>query len=467
MWNKTTIICTLGPATSKRKTLLGLISAGMDIARLNFSHGDLAQHRGFIRLVRDCAKRAGRAIGILQDLPGPKLRAGAIPGDILEVRSGEEILLSPKPQEGLKHLPFPDRRLLHALKPGADVWLADGMVHLKVRRVSGDAVLCRSLSRATLRSHCGVNIPGAHLDIAAFTAADRRYLSFGLKEGVDFVAISFVSRPADLRAARRAMSGVRRKPLLVAKIERGPALAELPAIVREADAVMVARGDLGVELPFALVPFAQKEIIAECRRQGRPVIVATQMLESMIANPRPTRAELTDIANAVLDGADAVMLSGETSVGKFPREAVSALAAVAREAEDHLEPHVCYDYPFASQSARAIAASAVTLAEGIGAKAIVVPTFTGDTARCLSHLKPRCPIVALCAPGKEGQLTILWGVRSFTVRGLGRDLERILSESRRAARRLGLARPGESIVVSCGLPGRRASEERIATAVKV
>jgi pyruvate kinase len=467
MWNKTSIICTLGPATSNRKTLLACISAGMDIARLNFSHGDLAQHRGFIKLVREASKRAGRAIGILQDLPGPKLRAGKIPGDTLDLHAGEEVQLSPRPQKGLKHLPFPDQRLLRALKPGNDVWLADGMAHLKVLRVKDGAALCRSLSHTVLRSHCGVNLPHAGLSIAAFTAADRRYLKFGLAQGVDFVAVSFVSRPEDLRAVRRAMAGARRKPQLIAKIERAEAMERLPAIVKEADAVMVARGDLGVELPFAQVPFAQKQIVAECRRQGRPVIVATQMLESMISSPRPTRAEMTDIANAVLDGADAVMLSGETSVGKFPREAVAALAAVSREAEAHMRPELDFDHPFASVAARSIAASAATLAEGVCAKAVVVPTFTGETALCLSHLKPRCPIVALCRPGLESRLTLLWGVRAYAVRGLGRNLERILAESRRVARRLGLARPGESIVVSCSLPGRGGADGRIAAAVKV
>ncbi|MDD5627979.1 MAG: pyruvate kinase [Elusimicrobia bacterium] len=465
MWNKTSIICTLGPATSHRSTLSACISAGMDIARLNFSHGDLAQHRGFIRLVRECSRRAGRAIGILQDLPGPKLRAGKIPGDTLDVRAGEPVLLAPRPQKSLKHLPFPDQRLINALRPGSDIWLSDGMAHLKVIKVKDGAALCRSFSHAVLRSHCGVNLPDARLSIAAFTAADRRFLQFGLQQGVDYVAVSFVSSARDLKAVRRAMSRSPKKPLLVAKIERSQALQNLPAIVRESDAVMVARGDLGVELPFSQVPFAQKEIVSECRRQGRPVIVATQMLESMISSPRPTRAEMTDIANAVLDGADAVMLSGETSVGKFPREAVAALAAVACEAEAHLEPHVCCDYPFASRNARAIAASAVTLAEGISARAVVVPTFTGDTARCVSHLKPRCPVVALCAPGRESRLTILWGVRAYPSPRLGREPRGILAASRGAALRLGLARPGEPIVVSCSLPGQ--GDGRLAAAVQV
>jgi pyruvate kinase len=463
MWNKTSIICTLGPASSDKKTLLGLIEAGMDIARLNFSHGDLAGHRGLIRLVRDCSRQAGRAIGILQDLPGPKLRAGAIPGGVLDLRAGEPVLLSPMPQKSLKHLPFPDRRLLSALRPGNDVWLADGMAHLRVLKVKDGAALCRSLSNATLRSRCGVNLPNARLAIAAFTPADRRFLKFGLAQGVDFVAVSFVRGPEDLRAVRRAMKGARRRPLLVAKIERAQAMERLPAIIKEADAVMVARGDLGVELPFTRVPFAQKEIVAECRRQGRPVIVATQMLESMINSPRPTRAEMTDIANAVLDGADAVMLSGETSVGRFPREAVLALASIAKEAEGHLAPACGLDQPSASAQARSIAASAALLAEGLAAKALVVPTFTGETARCLSHLKPRCPIVALCPPGQESRLAILWGVRAYPSRGLGRSLESILAESRRAVRRLKVARPGEPIVVTCSLPGQKGG--RVAAAV--
>jgi len=292
-------------------------------------------------------------------------------------------------------------------------------------------------------------------------------LAFGLKAGVDFVAVSFVGGPADMRAARRAVAGARRKPLLVAKIERGSAMQALPAIVRESDAVMVARGDLGLELPFAQVPFAQKEIIAECRRQGRPVIVATQMLESMISSPRPTRAELTDIANAVLDGADAVMLSAETAVGKFPRGAVAALSAVAREAEGHLRPELGFDHGFASVKARAIAAAAVMLAEGISAQAVVIPTFTGDTVRCVCRLRPRCPIVALCAPGDESRLSLFWGVRAFAERGLGRGLEAVLSAARRAAGRLGVARRGDAIVVSCSMPGRRFAGDRLATTVTV
>lgn len=439
----------------------------MDVARLNFSHGNLAQHRALIRLVRECSARAGRAIGVLQDLPGPKLRAGNMPGGILEIHSGEEILLAARPRNGIKHLPFPDQRLLAALKPRGDVFLADGAAHLKVLRVKGEGVVCRSLSNATVRSRCGVNIPDGDLTISAFTAQDRRFLEFGLSQGVDFVAVSFVARASDLRAVRRAMADGKKKPLVVAKIERGPALQDLAAIVGESDAVMVARGDLGVELPFAQVPFAQKEIIAQCRRQGRPVIVATQMLESMISNPRATRAELTDIANAVLDGADAVMLSGETSVGKYPREAVATLSAVVCEAEKHIRPEIDFDYPFASAKARSIAAAAVALSMGVEAKAIVIPTFTGDTVRCVSHLKPQCPIVALCKPGGESALTLLWGVRSAAIRGLGRDLESVLAVSRRVARRMGVARPGDDIVVSCSMPGRRFQGDRVVTAVRV
>ncbi|MDD5656961.1 MAG: pyruvate kinase [Elusimicrobia bacterium] len=467
MWNKTGIVCTLGPASARKGVLLKLIAEGMDVARLNFSHGDLAQHGAAIRLVRDCARKSGRGIGMLQDLPGPKLRAGDFPGGALELYPGEPIALSVRPRRGFKHLPFPDRRPLRGLKPGADVWLADGSARLRVEAVRGDAALCRSLSRALVRSRCGVNIPGGAAGVAAFTARDRRFLAFGLKAGVDFVAVSFVGGPSDMRAARRAVAGARVKPLLVAKIERASAMQALPAIVRESDAVMVARGDLGLELPFARVPFAQKEIIAECRRQGRPVIVATQMLESMTSSPRPTRAELSDIANAVLDGADALMLSGETAVGKYPREAVAALAAVAREAEGHLRPELGFDHGFATAKARAIAAAAVALAEGIGAKAIVVPTFTGHTARCVCRLRPRCPIVALCAPGNESRLSLFWGVRAFVERGLGRGLEGVLAASRRAAARLGVARRGETIVVSCSLPGRRFAGDRLAMTVTV
>lgn len=467
MWNKTSIICTLGPATSKKSTLLKLIAAGLDVARLNFSHGSFKEHQELIRLVRWASAESGRTIGILQDLPGPKLRAGLLPEAGLDIRSGEEIMLAPHEIKGVKTLPFPDRRLLRALKPGADIFLADGLAHLKVLRVKDDQAFCRGLNHALVRSRCGVNIPGGDLAIAAFTRHDRRCLKFGLKEGVDFVAISFVAKAADLRAARKAIGAAKHRPLLVAKIERGAAMDRLPEIVREADAVMVARGDLGVELPLAQVPFAQKEIIAECRRQGRPVIVATQMLESMIANPRPTRAELTDIANAVLDGADAVMLSGETSVGRYPLEAVGTLATVVGEAEKHIAPEIAFDYPFASAKARSIAAAAVALAEGIEAQAVVIPTFTGDTARCVSHLKPRCPILALCASGCEGKMSLLWGVRAYPVPYISKDLEGIISLSRRIAQRTALVNPGGQIVVSCSMPGARFSGDRVVIAVTV
>ncbi len=480
------IICTLGPATSREKDILGLIHSGMDVARLNFSHGSLQTHSELIRRVRSARSRAGRGTGILIDLPGPKLRAGRLPETGMEIAAGEKVMLASRPDyssTGLKTIPFHNPPVLNALRPHMDVFLADGTVHLKVLSVKDGRALCLAMTQGALRSGCGINIPNADIPIKAFTPKDREYLKFGLKNGADFVAVSFVSGPQDIRAVRRAVKSGPGQPLIIAKIERRRALENLKEIVRESDAVMVARGDLGVELPPAKVPFAQKEIIAECTRQGRPAIVATQMLESMVTKPQPTRAELTDIANAVLDGADAVMLSAETSIGKYPLKAVRTLSRVLLEAEKHVPSRPINSRPSleslgsrspspeaedslsCSTLSGATASSAAALAEGICARAIVIPVFTGETARLVSRLRPRCHVVALCAPGKEPGFSLLRGIRAFGVKDLKGNLENLISLSKRVCRKLEFAGEGDSIVMACSMPGNDAG--RIVTAMKI
>lgn len=471
------IICTLGPATSREKDILDLIHSGMDIARLNFSHGSLQTHSELIRRVRSARSKTGRGTGILIDLPGPKLRAGRLPETGMEIAAGEKVMLSSRtnsPSTELKTIPFHNLPILNSLKPQTNVFLADGTLHLKVISVKDGSALCLAMTQGTLRSGCGINIPNADIPIKAFTQKDREYLRFGLKNGADFVAVSFVSGPQDIRAVRRAMKSGHGQPLIIAKIERRRALENLKEIVRESDAVMVARGDLGVELPPAKIPFAQKEIIAECTRQGRPAIVATQMLESMVSKPQPTRAELTDIANAVLDGADAVMLSAETSIGKYPLKAVRTLSRVLLEAEKHVPSvssrtlgslhgfgggHDC------SALSGATASSAVALAEGICARVIVIPVFTGETARLVSRLRPRCHVVALCAPGKEPGFSLLRGIRAFGVKNMKGNFKSLISLSKRVCRKLEFAGEGDSIVMVCSMPGNDAG--RIVTAMKI
>ncbi len=451
--NRTSIICTLGPATSSEKTVTALIGAGMAIARFNFSHGDYSEHAALIKKVKRCAAKAGKGIGILIDLPGPKLRAGKFPEDRLELNPGEKVYLASRPSHGHKTIVLHNERVLSCLRPGSWVFLSDGLAKLTVEKRTAQGALCVSMSHAVLRSRCGINIPDADLPLSAFTVKDRELLKAALKEKPDFVAVSFVAGPEDIRMVRKFIKSRGGDARVVAKIERRVALSRLADIVREADAVMVARGDLGVELAVQEVPFAQKSIIAECRKQFKPAIVATQMLESMIANPRPTRAELTDIANAALDGADAVMLSGETSVGHYPVEAVETLVSVLIEAEKRVSgSQVSAHHALLSNS---VAAATVALAYGIDAQAIVTPTFSGETTRMISALRPACPVIALCKPGTEGRFSIFWGVRAFPKPFPGHKLQSIIAESCRAAVRLKAASKGARIVVACSLSGHK------------
>lgn len=465
MSKRTKIICTLGPASSGRASLVAMIKSGMDVARLNFSHGTPGEHASFVKNVRFTARSYGKPVGILQDLPGPKLRLGKLPEEGLKLEQGEEIIISSRMEPGLKTLPFRNIPVLKALRPGNHIYLSDGRVHLRVLKNKSESILCRVVSGTILMSGSGVNIPGVDLPVESLTKADRKMMRFGLSLGVDFVAVSFVSGAQDLLKARKAAASAARPPLIIAKIERAQALHNLREIVKAADAVMVARGDLGVELPPEKVPFVQKEITAECRRQGRPVIVATQMLESMVNSPFPTRAELTDIACAATDGADAVMLSAETSIGKYPAEAVLVLAKVLAETEKHLLPPVSACHTGGCSEPAAAAAAAVALARGLGAKALIIPTFTGETVRMVSLLRPDCPILAICRPGCETGMSMFWGVKAVPAMVMGKNLETVIGISRKISLRTKLAVKGDRIVVSCTLPGSR--DARTVTAVRV
>ncbi len=452
---RTKIVCTIGPATFAREQLERLARAGMDVVRLNFSHGDHAQHTRTIADVRGVEETLGRPIGILQDLAGPKLRIGDLPGGEVELRAREEVLLSLEPTPAPGRLPVLMPEVLTSLSEGQRVLLGDGLIELTVVGKKRGEVRCRVKVGGTLRSHQGFHAPDAKLPISTVTAKDLYDLRFGLRHGVDWVAMSFVRSAKDLEPLRREIKRAGKRVSLMAKIEKHEAIERLPEIIEAVDGVMVARGDLGIELPLDRVPVLQKRIIHCCNAAGKPVVTATQMLETMIENPRPTRAEVSDIANAVLDGTDAVMLSGETAIGRYPVEAVKVMARVAERSE------TAFDY--AARLAESsqwpcrtvtdgISQATVTLAHDLGARAIITATATGHTALMVAMHRPERPIIAVTPDvATQRKLTISWGVHPL-VAPRGRNTDELIVNAIARAKTMGLLKKGDLVVVTAGVP---------------
>jgi len=455
---RTKIVCTLGPASEAPEVVASLVRGGMDMARINMSHGTHDAHRRVIRIVREAAGRMGKPVAILADLQGPKIRVGKLP-DPVELVVGTEVVFAPEGNEGEGELPTTYAELAQDLSPGDRVLLDDGLLELQCVASRDDRATFRVLRGGILSSNKGINIPGGNLGTPSLTEKDLRDLDFALEQRCEFVGLSFVRRGSDVTELK---SRVGKRALVVAKIEMARALSAMEEILAEADAVMVARGDLGVELPFEQVPLAQKRIIQLANFFGRPVITATQMLESMMDQPRPTRAEASDVANAILDGTDAVMLSGETAMGKYPLQALDALVRISREIEGSgvLERGPRYllrqDEKMragASPREHAVASATVETARQLGAPAILVITRSGFSARLVSSYRPPVPIVAVCTDSMTfRQLTAVWGVwPSLSV------LEEVSYESltefgRRVVVESGVGRPGQSVVVTAGYP---------------
>jgi pyruvate kinase len=394
---KTKIVATIGPASESVATLEQLIAAGLSIARLNFSHGDFATHARAIANLRAAATAAGAPVTIMADLPGPKMRIGELVTPIIELRPGERFTLTTEQVAGNAQrvaVSFP--HLPTVVRPGHRLFLNDGLVQLEVEAVAGSDVNCRVLVGGELRARKGLNLPGIALGIRAFTARDRECLAFALSQGVDAVSQSFVESAADVEAVRQAARELGRQPFLIAKIERAGALPHLDEILRAADGIMVARGDLGVEVPIERMPLLQKEIIQRANRLGKPVITATQMLESMTASRLPTRAEATDVANAVLDGTDAVMLSAESAMGRHPVEAVAMLARIAAAAEAYRPALDAHSLCESREVSDVISHSVENLLTHLDVAAVLVPTRTGHTARLIARFKPKVWIAAVC-----------------------------------------------------------------------
>ncbi len=452
---RTKIVATIGPASREPETLVRMIEAGMDVARLNFSHGNRELHAENAERVRAAAATAGRQVAILQDLPGPKLRIGALEDGIAELKPGEElVLVCGSVEVGTERRMSVSWAGLHeAVDPEDVVYLADGAIRLRVQRVRPGEIDTSVEVGGTVASRQGLNIPGSTRGLAAVPEEDLDMLRFGESIGVDLVALSFVRTAEDIDTVRRHT----RLPL-IAKIEKPQAVDEAEDIIRAADTVMVARGDLGIELAIENVPIVQKRLLRIAGRLARPSITATQMLDSMVSSSRPTRAEVADVANAILDGTDAVMLSQETAIGSYPAESVAMMAAVAERTERELpyrewnENRVRRD---ARDPAYTIAYGACAAARDLGLAALVVPTLSGRSARLISAHRPSVPIYAL-SPGKETvrRCNLMWGVQADSIRR-HEVTEELIAHSAVRAVELGWVKRGDRVGITAGLPSGR------------
>jgi pyruvate kinase len=455
MFRKTKIVCTLGPATSSSDMIIQLINEGMDVARLNFSHGNAAEHRQTIRTVRALLRRAGKEIGVLQDLEGPKIRLGEISGGKRILTRGERVTLVPGGAAERDAIPVNHAGLIEDLEKGVPILLADGTVQLMVVEKSDRSALCEVMVGGVIYSRKGVNLPLSHLSVSAFTEKDREDLMVGLGEKVDFVALSFIRGLEDLCAVREILAGASHHPMLIAKIEKPQAVANFEEILAHVDAVMVARGDLGVEMPLEEVPMIQKRIIKIARQAGKPVITATQMLGSMLENPRPTRAEATDVANAVLDGTDALMLSDETAMGAYPVEAVSTLDRIARSTEPYLNEKVYLEEEVSEMLhtvPAGISRAACLLALDLNASAIMATSSSGTTARLVARFRPSVPVIALTDHIEaQRQLSLSWGVIPNLISSFA-DTDQMFAAARSWAIGKGVVKPGGCLIVTAGVP---------------
>ena len=454
---RTKIIATIGPASSSPEILLAIAQAGMDAARLNLSHGTHEEHAQRVGLVREVQTEVGHPIALIADLQGPKVRIGELTAPVTLDR-GDEIVVATDEAARDGELPVSPTAVGEVLQQGHDILIDDGLVRLRVTRVERGRAVCTVIAGGLVSAHKGVNVPGVPVPIPALTRKDMDDLDFVLDLGVDYVALSFVRSPADVRDLKELIGAAGSPAHVIAKIEKSEAVDALDAILVETDAVMVARGDLGVEIGPAIVPLVQKRVILRSLERAKPVITATQMLESMSHHLEPTRAEASDVANAILDGTSALMLSGETAQGEFPVEAVAYMDRIARA----VEPSLGYRHqlPEASEEptvGQAMSNAACDLAESLGAAAIIVPTFTGGTASAVARLRPRRPIIGMSHHDYAlRQMAIEWGVTPMPIQEAV-DVEDLWARSTEAARASGLVSAGDLVVITAGtavnLPG--------------
>jgi pyruvate kinase len=450
---RTKIVCTIGPASDTEDMIARLIAAGMNVARLNFSHGTADYQRDLIRKIKRVRKALNKPVAILQDLQGPKIRVGVIANGFVQLRPGQEFILTSDEVPGdqnrasvsLKSLP-------HEVKIGHPILLADGNIELQVEKVVPPDIHCRVIVGGQLSSHKGINLPGSEVNVDSLTNKDREDIVIGLEEGVDAIALSFVRKASDILACKKVINDHGGDVPIIAKVEKHEAVDNIDSIVAASQAVMVARGDLGVEIDLEKVPLVQKSIIHKCNALGKPVITATQMLQRMVENPRPTRAEATDVANAILDGTDAVMLSEETTVGKYPTEAVMMMDRIARAAESALDELKFENVPIESGTNHAISRSSYFIAKEIGAAAIIAPTWSGSTACLVARFRPKQPILAT-TPNEATLdfLSLCWGVIPILIPASD-ILDDVIRLSMKAAQQAGHLESGQQVVITGGAP---------------
>ncbi|MEV6449577.1 pyruvate kinase [Amycolatopsis sp. NPDC051716] len=453
MSRRAKIVCTLGPATATPEKMRALVDAGMDVARMNFSHGSHSDHKQVYDLIRAAAAESGRAVGILADLQGPKIRLGTFAGGPVEWHNGDVVRITVEDVAGTHdRVSTTYKGLARDAKPGDRLLVDDGKVGLVVREVEGQDVVCEVTEGGPVSNNKGVSLPGMDVSVPALSEKDIEDLEFALELGVDFIALSFVRSPADIDLVHQVMDRVGKGRLpVVAKIEKPEAVYNLEAIVLAFDAVMVARGDLGVELPLEQVPLVQKRAIQICRENAKPVIVATQMLESMINNSRPTRAEASDVANAVLDGADALMLSGETSVGRYAIEVVETMGRIieAVETDSPIVPPLSH-VPRTKRGV--ISYAARDIGERLNAKALVAFTQSGDTVRRLARLHTRLPLLAFTPEDcVRSQLSMTWGTNTHIVPRV-ESTDQMIQQVDHAMLEMGKYQKGDLVVIVAGSP---------------
>lgn len=453
---KTKIVCTMGPNAWNTDTLKNMMEAGMDVARLNFSHGDHEEQGNNIKNIKKLREEIGRPIAIMLDTKGPEIRSGKFAeseDETVELVEGSTVEVYIDGRIGdATHLNINYSGLINDVEPGNRILLDDGLMELTVVSKAKDSLTCKVTTGGTLGGKKGVNIPNVKVNLPALTEKDKGDIIFGIEQGIDFIAASFVRKASDVREIRKILKEHNGEHIgIISKIENGEGVDNIDEIIKESDGIMVARGDLGVEIPAEQVPFVQKRIIQKCNQACKPVITATQMLDSMIRNPRPTRAEVTDVANAIYDGTDAIMLSGETAMGKYPVDAIKMMTGIAEATEEHLdyELHMKKMKNDADISS-AVAFSCVATASSVGAKYILASTMSGATARIISKFKPNCEILGLSpVPETLRKMQIFWGVTPIATEKATGSSE-ITNIALKTIEDKKLVKAGDTVVLSCG-----------------
>lgn len=453
---KTKIVCTIGPTSDSLEIMKNLIEAGMNVARLNFSHGTHEEHEARIKRLRQAAAETQQVLAIMLDTKGPEIRTGYMQGDRITLKEGLRVMVTTEEITGdANRFSINNSQLPRAVAPGDTIMIADGMLHLEVVSSTDTEIECKVIIGGELGNQKNVNVPGVTLDLPALTEKDIKDIHFGIDQGVDLIAASFVRRASDVLAIRRILESREADIHIISKIENGEGVNNLEEIIKVSNGIMVARGDMGVVIPAQEVPLIQKKIIEKCNRVGKPVVTATQMLDSMIRNPRPTRAEASDVANAIFDGTDAVMLSGETAAGKYPLEAVRMMARIAERAEEALD----YKSLLLKRTAEmprtttdAISHATCTIAQDLGAAAIITSTKSGFTARMVSKYRPKAPIIAVSPDERViRKLCLVWGVRPLGVAEI-QSTDEMIKQAVDTSLAEGMIKCGDLLVITAGVP---------------